>query len=33
MERDLNDIMVFLKVVEKGSFTAAAKSLEPSHLL
>lgn len=27
MSRDLNDIQIFLKVVEKGSFTEAAKSL------
>ena len=27
MERDLNDIQVFLKVVDRGSFTDAAKAL------
>ena len=28
MSRDLNDTLVFVKVVEHGSFTAAARSLQ-----
>ena len=28
IDRDLNDVLIFLQVVDSGSFTAAAKSLK-----